>query len=102
MGMDVDLAVALIKKAREQERDERLYRQWVAQLPVMAMQGVSVSFAEYRDRMTGANIDTRPASVILAELDEIEKQFDKKGGAEDGTSDFQACWQHLCGQRRRR
>lgn len=84
MRMDAGLAARLILHAQEAERDERLFSQWVAQLPIMAMQGVSVSFAEYRDRMTGANIDTRPASIILAELDEIEKQFDKKGGAEDG------------------
>lgn len=84
MRMDAGLAARLILHAQEAERDERLFRQWTAQLPVMAMQGVSVSFAEYRDRVIGAGIDLRPESVILAELDEIEKQFDKRGGAEDG------------------
>lgn len=44
----------------------------------MALTGEAVSFADYRDRMTGANIDKRPTDVLLAEIDEIEKMFDKQ------------------------
>ena len=56
---DADTGTALIIKALEQERDERIYQQWVAQLSVMAYTGKSVSFADYKDRVTGANIDRR-------------------------------------------
>lgn len=44
-----------------------------------------ISFDEYRDKLTGADIDNRPASEILAELDAVEKQFQKEGGAADGS-----------------
>ena len=78
MAMDIETGAGLIIKAQEQERDERLFRQWTAQLPVMAMSGNVIGFDEYRDRMTGANIDLRPTTEILAELDEIEKQLGKE------------------------
>ena len=34
-----------------------------------------MSFEDFRDRMTGANIDKRPAEEILAEAEEIEKRL---------------------------
>ena len=64
----------------EQERDERIHQQWTAQLPIMAYSGTYVSFADYRDRITGANLDRRPTREILAELDDIEREF-KEGGS---------------------
>lgn len=83
MQLDLNTGLELISKAKEKERDARLFQQWVAQLPVMAVTGQVVSFQAYRDHVTGADIDTRPAAEILAELDEIEKQF-MEGGAESG------------------
>lgn len=78
MDLDIETGLALIIKARKEERDERLFRQWTAQLPVMAFSGEVMDFATYRDRVTGENIDRRPASAILAELDEVEQQFRKE------------------------
>lgn len=78
MNLDLDSGLELIEKARSKERDDRIFRQWTAQLPLMAMSGNAVSFEEYRDRVTGANIDFRPAGEILAELDEVEAQFGKE------------------------
>lgn len=69
------LGLPLIIKAMEKDRDERLFQQWVAQLPVMAISGKPVSFADYKDRATGANIDRRTAAEILAEIDEIEREL---------------------------
>ena len=71
-------------RAQEQEREERFFRQWLVQLPFMNEENY-ISFADYAARLTGKNIDTRPAEVILAEIDEIEKEFTEKGGGEDGT-----------------
>ena len=68
----------LIVKARQKERDERIFRQWVSQLPMMAFTDSYTSYDDYRDRLTGANIDTRPTAEILAELDNVEKEFEKK------------------------
>lgn len=82
MSLDLDMGLALVNKAREKERDEHIFQQWVAQLPFMEKDNF-ISFDDYRDRVTGANIDPRPTADILAELDEVEKQF-KEGGAENG------------------
>lgn len=84
LQLDLETGLALIVKAREEKRDERIFQQWVAQLPTMAMVGKSVSFADYRDKVTGANIDRRSAAEIMAELDEVEKELER-GGEENGS-----------------
>ena len=78
MSLDLETALRLILKAKEEERDERIFRQWVAQLPLMAMSGEPISFEDYRDRVTGANIDIRPTAEILAELDDVERKFETR------------------------
>ena len=85
MQLDIDTSIALIRKAQEKEREERWFQQWVSQLPFMAMGGKEsfISFPEYCERVSGSYIDMRPATEILAELDEVEKQFEK-GGATSG------------------
>lgn len=65
----------------EKDREDRIFQQWVAQLPVMAYSGKHISFAEYKDRVTGANVDRRPAAEILAELDALELELQEGGGA---------------------
>ena len=60
------------------DRDERLFQQWTAQLPVMALTGEVEGFADYKNRVTGANIDRRPLAAINRELDEVEKEL--RGG----------------------
>ena len=63
----------------EQERDERIFQQWVVQLPYMGKENY-ISFADYKDKLTGANIDRRSVAEIMAELDEVERQLQKGGG----------------------
>lgn len=70
--------ISLILKAMEKDRDDRLFQQWVAQLPWMDKESF-LSFADYRDRVTGANIDLRSTAEILAELDEVERQLQEGG-----------------------
>ena len=77
----MDTGLALVRKAQEREQEDRIFQQWVSQLPAMALTGVNVSFAEYKDRVTGANIDMRPTAEIEAELDEVEKELQRGGGA---------------------
>ena len=83
LQLDADTGCALIIKAQEQERDDRIFQQWVVQLPLMGQENF-VSFADYKDRVTGANIDRRSTAEILAELDEVEKEL-QGGGAADGS-----------------
>lgn len=77
---DIDLGLALIDKAVEKDRDERLFQQWTAQLPIMALTGEVEGFADYKNRVTGANIDRRPAAAINRELDDVEREL-REGGA---------------------
>ena len=76
--MDADLGLELIRKALEQERDDRIFQQWTAQLPIMAYTGKNISFAEYRDRVTGANIDRRSVAEIQKEIDEAMRELRKE------------------------
>ena len=78
---DLDLGLALIDKAVEKDRDERLFQQWTAQLPVMALTGEVIGFADYKNRVTGANIDRRSTADILRELDDVEKELREGGGS---------------------
>ena len=79
MQLDGDTGLALILKALEQERDDRIFQQWVVQLPFMGKEHF-ISLADYKDRLTGANIDRRSVAEIMAELDEVERQLQKGGG----------------------
>lgn len=63
----------------EKDRDERLFQQWTAQLPLMGMTGVYESFTAYKERVTGANIDRRSVAEIEAELEEVERQLQRGG-----------------------
>ena len=80
MSLEFTHGLELMAKAREKERDERIFQQWVVQLPAMSMNGTVMSFDEYHSRVTGANIDRRPTLEILKEMDELEKEFEKGGG----------------------
>ena len=79
MRLDGDTGLALIIKALEQRRDDRIFLQWAIQLPHMGSENY-ISLADYKDRLTGANIDRRSVAEILAELDEVERQLQKGGG----------------------
>ena len=81
LHLDVSLGAALIVKALEEQREARLFQQWTAQLPIMALTGEVVSFADYKARVTGANLDLRPVSEIERELDEVERII-QEGGSE--------------------
>ena len=79
MQLDGDTGLGLSIKALEQERDDRIFQQWVVQLPYMGKENY-ISLAEYKDKLTGANIDRRSVAEIMAELDEVERQLQKGGG----------------------
>lgn len=80
LRLDVATGLPLILKALEKEQEDRIFQQWVAQLPIMAYTGVNVSFADYKDRVTGANIDRRPTAEIMKELDDLERELQEGGG----------------------
>ncbi len=74
MQSDIETAERIIAKAREKEKENRYFLQWVVQLPNMSKENF-VSFDEYVDRVTGRNIDNRPVFECMAEIEEIKKKF---------------------------
>lgn len=75
MQTDIETAQRIIAKAREKEQEQRYFLQWVVQLPNMTKENF-VSFDSYVDKVTGRNIDKRPVSECMAELEEIKKKFE--------------------------
>ena len=75
---DVETGASLIRKAQDEERDSRLFQQWVVQLPWMDKEHF-MSFADYKNRVTGANIDRRSVAAIMADLDEAERELQRGG-----------------------
>lgn len=74
MQLDIKTAMRVIEKAREKEKEDRYFLQWVVQLPNMTQDNF-VSFESYVDRVTGRNIDQRPVYECMEELEEIKKKF---------------------------
>ena len=74
MQSDIQTAMRIIEKAREKEKEDRYFLQWAIQLPNMTKENY-ISFESYLDRVTGRNIDNRPVSECMAELEEIKKKF---------------------------
>lgn len=75
--------LALILKAIEKDRDDRIFQQWVTQLPWMGQDNF-ISFADYKDRVTGANIDRRSVAEIEADVARAEQEL-KGGGDANGS-----------------
>lgn len=45
----------------------------------MAYTGTQVSFADYKARVTGANIDRRSVAAIMADVDAAERELRGEG-----------------------
>ena len=63
-----------LKIARDQEIKERNYLAWCTQLPMMTQDNY-ISFPDYNAKMTGENLDMRPAEEIMSEVEEIRRQI---------------------------
>ena len=72
------MMATLYKKVKDDTTTEILRKEWLAYLPLMTTGIVQkMTFEEYKGRCV-TSIDTRPASEILAEVAQIEKEL--KGG----------------------
>lgn len=77
LQMDTDTFIEMLEIALEDERKERAHRQWSAMLPFMSLGMLEyISFQEYFEKLSGKNVDLRPASEIIAEIEELHQ----KGG----------------------
>jgi len=61
-----------INFASEKELDEKLYFRWCLELPHMQKR---ISYQEYKDILTGKNIDRRPAAEIMEEIRNAHKRM---------------------------
>lgn len=80
LQMDVETFIEMVEIALEKEQEELAHRQWSAMLPFMSL-GVleNISFREYFEKLSGKNVDLRPASEIIAEIEELHQ----KGGRDN-------------------
>lgn len=75
MRMDAGKFIKFVLNALEMERKEQIRKQWTAMLPLMSIQYLQyMSFDDYYQRCTGANIDLRPTEEILADIEETHRR----------------------------
>lgn len=73
--MDIPDFLDFMICAREQERKEIARSQWVFHLPFMSMGWMKyVPFEEYYEKISGKNVDLRPAEEILKEIEDLHKK----------------------------
>jgi hypothetical protein len=79
MRMDVGRFTQFVLNAKEMERKEQIQRQWTAMLPLMSMQYLKyMSFEEYYNNCTGANVDLRSTEEIIADIEETHRKAHAK------------------------
>lgn len=74
MHLEIESALRMIDKAREKEKENRIFLQWAVQLPHMTKEKF-ISFENYLDKVTGRNIDRRSVAECMQEIEEIKKLF---------------------------
>lgn len=62
-----------LQEVLTQEQKEKLYNQWCVQAPHFEKQ---MSFEEFYNLSTGANVDKRPVEALLKEIAEAEKKLE--------------------------
>lgn len=81
MELEFPYAVDFIVFAKNKELEERLFIQWVIQLPWMSAEDDTyISFEDYKDRVTGANICKKSRAEIIAECFDIERRAREVSG----------------------
>lgn len=78
--MEVDMAIELIEEAVRKEREERIWQQWLIQLPLMAEGKLEhVPYKEYLELRTGKNIDMRSTEEIMEDIYSAHRKEGKDG-----------------------
>lgn len=63
--------------AKVKETEELLYQEWLALLPHLKPE--YMNFKRFKEHKTGADIDRRPAKVIIAEIKELHRKVGMDG-----------------------
>ena len=73
--MKFDEYIEFVVLALTKERQDEIRGMYHALLPVLALRGKFMTFEQFFDKMTGADIDMRPAEDILKESEEIQARL---------------------------
>lgn len=63
-------------KCMEKVGEERIYLEWLVQLPMQRFETEFISYNEYYDKRTGRNISTKTDAEIIEIARETERYFD--------------------------
>lgn len=67
--------IEFVVLALTKERQDEVRGIYHALLPVLALRGKFMTFEQFYDKMTGADIDWRSPEEILKEAEEIQEKF---------------------------
>ena len=73
--MKFDEFVEFIVLAIDKEKRDSVSKEYYALLPLLIRIGKYMTFDQFYDERTGANIDWRPSDEIMKEVEEIQKRF---------------------------
>lgn len=73
-ALDIVWLADLVRQINDKNNDEKIFRQWLAILPVM-WSGMAnfVEFDDFKAKLSGTDIDTRPTAEIMAEVEEVRR-----------------------------
>lgn len=76
METDADLFIGLAGRVINEKRRSEARDEWLAALPFMYLKWLKfVSFKDFYDSQTGANLDLRPTTEILADVEKIRAEL---------------------------
>ena len=72
--LDTDTAYALFAEIRQKKRENLAWQQWVQLLPHMVLKRMNfIEYEDFKNRICGSDIDTRPVEEILADVEEVRR-----------------------------
>ena len=73
--MSFDEFIDFLVLAMAEEKKDKIRGTYYAMLPFLLLRDRYMTFEEFYDKFTGADIDWRPADEILKEAEEIQEKF---------------------------
>lgn len=81
-NVPVSEMVRLVRLANNKEQDRLIREQWLMLLPLMQMNWIKyISLEDYKVKVSGGDIDMRPAEEIIAEVAEIRRKIGVNNGS---------------------
>lgn len=72
--LDTDIAYELLAEIRTKKRELKAWEQWLELLPHMVLKRMNfIEYEDFKNRVTGSDIDTRPIEEIMADVEEVRR-----------------------------